>query len=126
MPAAFQVGAPFGANVGGANPAFFPFSADVQFDSWLTAGITEGDSAGALSSIGIDWDSWTESATLDVPDGAVFWMDPASAPEGDSIVAQLTVPVGDSGQMTAGAQGRSAGGADAQDWSQDNIVWTYP
>ena len=36
MPPAFHVASPFGANVGGANAAFFEISPDVKFDSWLT------------------------------------------------------------------------------------------
>ena len=126
VPAAFQVATPFGANIGGANPAFFAFSPDAQFDSWLTAGITEGDTAGAISSIGVDFNAWTESDGLEIADGAIFWMSPRDSPQGDSVVAQLTVAAGSSGQMTAGLQGRSVGGDAGVDWQQFNVEWTYP
>lgn len=39
LPAAFQVDAPFGVNVGPVNPAFFPMMPDSEFDSFLTIGI---------------------------------------------------------------------------------------
>ena len=95
-----------------------------QYDSWLSAGITDGDAAGALGSIGIDWDSWTESSGISVTDGAVFWMSPADAPGGNVVVAQLTVGSSDSGTMTGGLQGRSSGGAD--DWSVGQVTWSFP
>merc|ERR1719171_2957513 len=44
FPAAYQVPAPFGADIGGVNPAFFGLSADAdaEFDSWLTVGVDDG------------------------------------------------------------------------------------
>ena len=93
IPAAFQVDAPFGTNTGGTNPAFWPIMPDSQWDSWLTAGLTEGDTAGATSSIGVNWDGWTEEAGLSVDDGAIFWMAPDDAPRlPEVVVAQLTLP----------------------------------
>ena len=118
IPPAYQVAAPFGANVGGVNPAFFPVQPEAQFDSWLTVGVTDGDSSRAVSSIGIDFDSWTETGGISSSDGAVFWMDPDSAPSGSDIVlAQLTVPTRSipDGNAAMGMQGRSANGAD--DWT---------
>ena len=56
-----QEAAPFGANVGGVNPLLVSASPAAAFDSWLTVGVTDGDSAGRLSSIGIDWTAWTIS-----------------------------------------------------------------
>ena len=80
VPAAYQEATPFGANTGGTNPAFWAVMAGAQYDSWLTVGITDGDAAGALSSIGIDFDTWTESSPLATSDGAVFWMSPDNGP----------------------------------------------
>ena len=74
IPAAYQSDAPFGANVGGVAAAFVAAVPTTAYDSWLTVGITDGDAGGALSSIGIDWDTWTGSAGLSVDNGAVFWM----------------------------------------------------
>ena len=126
LPAAYQAIPPFGVDTGGVNPQFYAFVADAEFDSWLTAGITTGDDGGAISSVGIEFALWTEADGLEIADGAIFWMDPSSAPEGDSVVAQLTVPAGSSGQMTGGLQGRSVGGDNAQDWQQFDVVWAYP
>jgi hypothetical protein len=88
------VAAPFGANVGGCNPLLVSASPDAAFDSWLTVGITDGDSAGWLSSIGIDWTAWTIAAGLTAANGAVFWMSPGDGPAGRAVIAQVTVPAG--------------------------------
>jgi hypothetical protein len=71
MPPSFQEAAPFGANVGGGNPAFFPIMAGAEFDGWLTVGITGGDTTGALSSIGLDFDAWTADAGITTDNGCV-------------------------------------------------------
>ena len=91
VPPAFQQATPFGANTGGTNPAFWAVMAGAEFDSWLTVGITDGDAGGALSSIGIDFDAWTESDALGTSDGAVFWMAPDNGPAAgtDAVLAQL-------------------------------------
>ena len=44
--------------IGGANPAFFPFSAAAEYDSWLTVGPTDGSAEGAISQVGFDFESW--------------------------------------------------------------------
>jgi hypothetical protein len=63
---AYQADAPFGKNVGGVSPAFFAVMPDSEFDSWLTVGITDGDTGGALSSIGLDFDSWNSGSKLEM------------------------------------------------------------
>ena len=75
FPGGYQTAAPFGTNVGGTNPAFWAYQADAQYDSWLTVGVDDGSAKSALTSIGIDWDSWTADDGLDIDDGAIFWMD---------------------------------------------------
>ena len=129
IPPAYQCATPFGANTGGTNPAFWAVANNAalgyaQFDSWLTVGLTDGDAGGAISSIGIDFQSWSESTGLSVNDGAVFWMTPDNAPAGDSVVAQITVAAGSSGTVTMGMQGRSPG--TAEDWRANNIQFSYP
>ena len=132
IPGAFQVATPFGANTGGVNPAFYASSPDSQYDSWLTVGLTEGDSGGAMSSIGIDWDSWTTDAGIETSDGALFWMAPTDGPtgEGDAravTVAQITVPTGTAFTASVSTQGRSVG-AGAQhavpDWDVYGTTFT--
>eukprot|EP01043_Picozoa_sp_COSAG02_P005432 COSAG02_NODE_147_length_33939_cov_6.689539_7_plen_1476_part_00 len=123
LPAAYQAVPPFGADVGGVNPQFYTFMADAEFDSWLSVGITDGDVARELSTIGIDFATWTDSVGLSVDNGAVFWLDPNDAPGGHVVVVQLTVASGSSGTVTMGMQGHSTEG---DDWDARRVVFTYP
>ena len=116
IPASYQEGAPFGSNTGGVSPQFTAMIATAAYDGWLTVGITEGDAAGALGNVGIDWDGWTVDTGLSVSNGAVFWLSPRDGPEGSAVVAQFTV----AGDWSAsfGAQGRSRMG---EDWKAANV-----
>jgi len=111
MPPSYQEAAPFGANVGGGNAAFFAIMAGAEFDGWLTVGITGGDTTGELGSIGVDFASWSGGTGLNVTDGAVFWMSPDDGPTDSAVLAQVTL----SGPFTATmkVRGRSIVG---QDW----------
>jgi hypothetical protein len=118
FPAAFQVAAPFGTDLGGVSPALIAVSADAAFDSWLTVGVTDGSAGTAISaSPGLGLDGWTATADFTTTNGAVFWMNPADGPSGTVVLAQLT---GASGTATATLQGRSSAGAD---W-QEVVSWS--
>eukprot|EP01043_Picozoa_sp_COSAG02_P103218 COSAG02_NODE_39234_length_419_cov_1.121875_1_plen_56_part_10 len=54
FPAAYQTPDPFGIDTGGVNPAFWAVSAESQYDSWLSVGLTDGDPSNKLSSLGIN------------------------------------------------------------------------
>ena len=119
FPAAKQVAAPFGADIGGVASALFVHSAAAEFDSWLTVGLSDGN-GNQLGSIGIDFAGWTETNGLTVTDGAVFWMNPDAGPSRPSaIVAQVTVPDATAWSATVNAQGRSTFGL--PDWSSSGI-----
>ena len=115
LPAAFQVDAPFGADIGGVAPAFFAFNAGAEYDSWLTVGPTDGTGVGNMGSMGVDFAMWTASAAYSCDNCAVFWMDPGNGASGDVVVAQITVAAGSSGRVSMGLQGRSVDGG--VDWT---------
>jgi hypothetical protein len=126
IPAAYQVAAPFGVDVGGVQPAFFAVANNAalgyaEFDSWLTVGPADGQS-NDLSTLGIDFSTWTESSSLYVDDGSVFHMDPNTATGGDVTVAQLTVPSGSSGTVSMGMQGHATAGGD---WDVHHVAFNY-
>lgn len=127
FPPAFQEPAPFGADIGGTNPSFWTYSASAQWDSWLSVGITDGSSTTDVSSIGIDFDSWTGTEGLTIDNGAVFWMNPANAPSRwPCVVAQVTVPSGTPWSATVNARGKMAGytGGGGDDWEATNLVFS--
>lgn len=81
FPPAYQVASPFGTDFGGVNPILFAPNAmpSAQFDSWLTVGISEGDSLHKLGQVGIEFAIWDEfNGLVSAPDtgGSVFWMNP--------------------------------------------------
>ena len=128
FPPAYQQPAPFGANVGGTNPQFWVFMADAQWDSWLTVGLTDGSNQGAISSIGLDFDTWTETQGLSAADGALFWMDPTAAPSAAqlpvSVIAQITVPSGTRFEATVSAQGKTPSMEAGVTWSAEAITFS--
>eukprot|EP01052_Picozoa_sp_SAG31_P025651 SAG31_NODE_2260_length_6065_cov_3.729802_2_plen_513_part_00 len=125
FPPAFQAAAPFGSDIGGVPPAFFPVFPESEFDSWLTIGVTDGSAVGALvASPGFDIAAlWSETTGLNQNDAAIFYMDPATmgANSGSDpiVMAQMTLSAADAarGTATAKLQGRS------EDSSQED--WTY-
>ena len=128
IPAAFQVAMPFGANIGGTNPAFWGILPDSQYDSWLTIGSDDGTRAGDISSIGIPFDgnsAWSETRGIWTNNGALFYMDPTTGAAGDVVLGQVTVREATQGTPTNVAtmmlQGRSVGGA--EDWSQNSVTF---
>jgi hypothetical protein len=123
IPAAFQVATPFGADFGGVHDLVGGLAPDVQYDSWLTIGVTDGCGTGVLSSIGISFEAWSDTTSLTVDNGAVYWLSPVVAPGGDVVVAQLTVPVDSSGTVKMGMQGQTTGGGD---WNVPEVSFIYP
>ena len=102
---------------------------DTNYDSWLTIGVSDGDSDGTISSIGIDFTLWNINHGLDIDDGAVFVMDPShvdvSTQGTEIVIAQLTVSSNTSPTVIVNAQGKTAN-YDSQDittrsWTEKNI-----
>lgn len=117
LPPAFQVDTPFGSQVGGTNGVFATINPDVQYDSWLTIGIEDGNTDNALSVVGLQLDAWTETSGLTAEDGAIFYMDPEHGSSGSTVLfAQITVPRSSGAQRraTMGAQGKALGAI--EDW----------
>ena len=125
FPAAFQLATPFGADIGGANAAFFAIMADAEFDSWLTIGITDGTNDGAIAaSPGFAFPGWTETGGLQTTNGAIFYMNPSTMGTnvGAGVVMAQITSATPTGMATAGLQGKSTGGA--QDWDAP-AMWSW-
>ena len=127
IPPAFQTPTPFGANLGGSDPTFWAYDPTARYDSWLTVGETSGHVDGKLSSIGVDWDSWSETGGITVDNGAVFWMDPTQGSTGDpTIVAQISVASGSDWTAVINARGKRGGydGGGGDDWEATGLMFT--
>ena len=100
------------------------------YDSWLTVGLTQGESNSAVSVIGEDFGKWDDNNGLTTSDGAVFWMNPNHGPSktdadgyegklktsGEIVVAQLTVKEGGSYEAQVNCQGKTNHG---NNWRAD-------
>ena len=143
FPAAFQVPAPFGSDVGGPNPQMFQYSPDLEWDSYLCVGSETDEVSVSPGPDGADAIFWAANADEGRPDdtgwgvgesvgfettnAAIFYMDPASgpAPGGALTFAQLTVPdatYSAGGSAQAALQGRTAD-PDAN-WNL-NVAWAW-
>ena len=103
------------------DPVPQPFCAD---DSWLTVGITGGDSSQQIGSVGLSWSDWTSHKGINDNDCGVFWMNPLKANQSASyehnpiMLGQLTVLKSYNGNVTFGLKGKHHGN---DDWRQEGL-----
>tara|TARA_A100001015_G_scaffold280964_1_gene343739 strand:- start:90 stop:1355 length:1266 start_codon:yes stop_codon:yes gene_type:complete len=129
IPPAYQSIINFNSNIGGVLPAIINIDPDSQYDSWLTIGITDGNTGNQVSTVGIDFSTWTENTGIHTTNGAVFTIDPeVSVVDGDEyVVAQITVPNTRSVELTLNAQGKTNCdnncNMDNRAWKQEGVVF---
>jgi hypothetical protein len=92
FPPAYQEAKPFGVDIGGVKNTTFRYSSSSQYDSWLTVGLSDGDSNQQLVQTGINFAGWTSTSGLRAINGHVRWKEPSKAPKsGNVLIAQITV-----------------------------------
>ena len=129
IPPAYQSIINFNSNIGGVLPAIINIDPDSQYDSWLTIGITNGNSNNEISTVGIDFSSWTDNSGIHTTDGAVFVMNPElNIVDGDEyIIAQITIPNDRSTELILNAQGKNNCDKNCNignsAWKQEGIVF---
>ena len=127
IPRAYQGTGIFNSNIGGISPQLIIYSPDSAYDSWLTIFNTDGDIDHKLSSVGIDFDSWTEDQGIMVSNGAIFEVSPSSVPtESEYVIGQLTIL--EDSELIINVQGRLVveSGENSESWSQSGIVFSLP
>ena len=124
IPPAHQSIINFNSNIGGVLPAILNIDPDSQYDSWLTIGITDGNIANEVTTVGIDFSSWTENTGIHTTNGAVFTIDPEiNIVNGDEyIIAQITIPNDRSTTLTLNAQGKTKC-EEHNNCNKDNRAW---
>jgi len=126
IPPAYQGRSIFNNNIGGTVPEIIAINSDSAYDSWLTVGLTDGDPQNKLATIGIDFNSWTETQGIQTTNGAVFVMDPEDVivSGNEYIIAQLTLPTGSATTVTVNVQGKTfLEGKDVNYWKQEQILF---
>lgn len=104
---------------------------DVALSSFLSLGPDEDDGKFNSGQVGAALSAWTEGERLSVgpnpgltDDFSLFWMDPDQPDnfDGQPLIAQLTVPAGDSWYVKLGLQGRMSSKSQP-DWQMPSVVW---
>lgn len=115
----------FNSNIGGVQQGLIDIHPDSRFDSWLTIGITDGNQANKISSIGIDFDTWTNTHGLSIDNGAVFILDPQEkiVDSDEYIIAQLTLPNTIETDVIINVQGKSTNNPPHNKWTEENIIF---
>lgn len=126
VPAAYQSSFNYGSNIGGVNPFIINTYPDTKYDSWLTIGLSDGDINNDLSSIGINFEDWSEEKSLDITDGALFLMDPTEKiVAGDEyLLAQITVRQNTNPTVILNVQGKTintGGPTSERSWTERGI-----
>lgn len=121
IPPSYQIEGVFGSNLGGVSDSILKLNPDSMYDSWLTIGIVDGDLDDKISSIGIDFDEWTNINGLNILNGAVFLMNPNEKiiNINEYIIGQFTILNNDNLNVILNAQGKNLLTNEA--WSQYNI-----
>ena len=112
--------------LGGINEQLLLINPKLKYDSWLTIGLTNGDSKHTISSVGIDFNMWNNDKSLVVDDGAIFIMNPVSnfKKNDEIIVAQLTIPTNIKSQMIINVEGKTNYNIlNSPIWRQNNIIF---
>jgi len=123
LPPAYQSISQTNNNIGGVEPFIISLNPESNYDSWLTIGITDGDTNNKLSTIGIDFSSWTSTSGLTIDNGAVFIMDPEiDIIEGNEyIIGQISVRTGTEFVAIVNVQGKTIDNSVDKYWSEQNI-----
>ena len=126
IPPAYQGRNIFNSNIGGIPPELIAINPDAEFDSWLTIGLTAGDDNNKLSSVGIDFSSWTDTQGIYTTDGAIFLMNANEiiVSGNEYIIAQLTVPDDYIGDVVINVQGSlSCDKCNTKTWNEIGILF---
>ena len=126
LPPSYQSSLNYGSNLGGVNPFIKNTYPDTKYDSWLTIGLSDGDNNNYLSSIGIDFEDWSEEKSMDVTNGAVFLMDPEEkiVDDDEYLLAQITVREKSNPTVFLNVQGKTSttyGVTSERSWTERNI-----
>jgi hypothetical protein len=123
LPPAYQSDTKTNHNIGGVEPFIKNLNPDTNYDSWLTIGLTDGDTDNKLSAVGIDFNEWTDTNGINIDNGGVFVMNPViNIVEGNEyILGQISVRTGTEYIVVLNIQGKTIDNSIYESWSEQNI-----
>ena len=119
FPPAYQIDGPFNSDIGGVSPSIIQIFPNSRFDSWITIDITDGDPDNLLSTIGIDFNSWSETHGISTSNGAIFQIDPNyNNFQNEYIIGQITLPNEVTDSLIVNVQGKKV---NEDSWKEYNV-----
>ena len=124
IPPAYQVNSIFDADIAGISNYLISLVPEEKYDSWLTIDVTDGDPNNLLSTIGIDFDKWTETHGLMINNGAIFYLNPQDVYfQDECIIGHITIRNDEFKEMIINVQGKLNTDNDFHYWSEEKIIF---
>ena len=123
LPPAYQSSVKTNNNIGGVEPFIISLNREANYDSWLTIGLTDGDTDNKLSVVGIEFNEWTETNGINIDNGAIFVMDPELdiVNGNEYVLGQISVRTGTEYMVILNIQGKTIDSSIDESWSEQNI-----
>tara|TARA_B100000686_G_C16791040_1_gene978749 strand:+ start:2052 stop:3203 length:1152 start_codon:yes stop_codon:yes gene_type:complete len=120
LPPAYQIDGPFNSDIGGVSPSIIQIFPDSLYDSWITIDITDGDPGNKLSTIGIDFNEWSDTQSIVTSNGAIFQIDPNDNNyQNEYLLGQITLANYITDVVTLNIQGRKVNDDSWTEYSVD-------
>tara|TARA_B100000131_G_scaffold52328_1_gene47030 strand:+ start:286 stop:1059 length:774 start_codon:yes stop_codon:yes gene_type:complete len=126
IPSAYQSGV-LNNNLGGVPDNIRSILPETILDSWLTIGITNGDTQNNLGSVGINFQIWDEKNGIITDNGAIYVTDPNQilSDTNEYLIAQLTLKNNQEHRLKINVQGHIKNDITINNhWSRTNIIFT--
>ena len=125
LPPAYNLETSSNQNIGGISSYMSEIIPNMQYDSWLTIGITNGNVNNQVSSIGIDFDSWTTVNGINVDNGAVYVTDPQQilSNNDEYIIGQITTSTNSDYTAIFNIQGKTLDDTIDRSWVENNVLF---
>uniref|UniRef100_A0A6C0CXR2 Antistasin-like domain-containing protein n=1 Tax=viral metagenome TaxID=1070528 RepID=A0A6C0CXR2_9ZZZZ len=125
LPPAFNLDTSSNQNIGGISNYMSEFIPNIQYDSWLTIGITNGNIDNQISSVGIDFASWTTVNGINIDNGAVYVTDPQQilSNNDEYIIGQITTTTDSDYTAIFNIQGKTLDDTVDRSWVENNVLF---
>lgn len=125
LPPAYNLDGNTNQNIGGISRFMSSIIPNIQYDSWLTIGITDGNINNKVSSVGIDFDSWTSVNGINIDNGAVYVTDPQQilSNNNEYVIGQITTYTNSDFTAIFNVQGKTIDDSVDKSWVENNVLF---
>lgn len=125
LPPAYNIDTSANQNIGGISSYMSNIIPNIQYDSWLTIGVTNGNVNNQISSIGIDFDLWTSVSGININNGAVYVTDPQEilSNNDEYVIGQITTSTNSDYTAIINIQGKTLDDTIDRSWVENNVLF---